>query len=1326
VIAAVERRPLAQEDSGTVDRENPWPGLAAFREEDRDFFHGRAAAVEELHRRVCRERLTVLYGLSGLGKSSLLGAGLFPRLRRNGFLPVLVRLDYSEGAAEPVDQVREALLREAAESGVEMPSWRSGDSLWEYLHRPALELWSSRNRLVTPVLVFDQFEEIFTLGRSRPDFAGPRRRFLDELGDLVEGRPPARVRERLESEPEEASEYDFHRHPYKVLLALREDFLADLEELRARMPSLAHNRMRLQRMTGEDALTVVLGAGGHLVEPDVAERIVRFVAAARTTDDRELSRLTVEPALLSVVCRELNLRRRQRGEERITSGLLEGDRDEILTDFYERGVAGLAREGRRFLEERLLTASGYRDSIAVEDALQADGLDREALDRLVAARLLRREERGGVPRVELTHDVLTGVVQASRDRRREREARESAEEARREAEERERVAAAKLRRSLVVIVVLTASLVLVVVAGIWAVAAEKNARQAQVNTSYEAASRLASSETGSKAKSLAFLASVLRLDPGHRPALHLAHDLLVRSSWALPVRVFPHDEGLAEADQSDDGRVVVTLTRSGAVRIWDTESGGQRGATLRHQARIVDASVSLDGRRLVTADTAGEAKLWNTADGTAYGETMRHERGILKVDFLRDGRWLVTISRDGTARIWDAETGLPVGAPMEHGDGLLWLSLGRRTDRILTGSTDGMVKVWEAATGSQAFAPPIRHDGAVVWDVDLSEDGDRILTITDQGPYLWDASTGERRSAFTGLPYWVSRGELSPDGRKVAFANPEGVGFLWDLDRDARYGSFQTHGADVTSLRFSRDGETLLSVSADDTAHLWDVRTSESIGEPLWHGGKVSSAAFVHGEPFTAVTASADGTARVWNLRSARGGEMSIQRDHGAAYSVLSPDGRYVVVRSSRGDGQVVRVYETVSGDPLGPAIPLPDRPDSIQLGPGGENVLVVVGGEVRLADATDGSVIGEPLTHDDGAIYTLRLSGGGDRVATLSRGGSVRIWEVESGRRIGQLPSGVSKVLAADLDSRGERLAIGYDDGTLGVVDVPSFEPSVRQPVKHDLPISQVRFLSDRHLLGSTPDGELWIDDLETGQRTSGRMSHDGWVLDAGLSQDESRVVTASFDGTVRVWSLADGSQVGETIKFGTWVAAARINADGTSVLTLDLGTGRVQHWSTETGKPLGLPSGAGVTDVRFLDDGSGWITAGWGKGGTIRWISPDVSGADPARLADLAEAISGFSVDSDGVVRPVLDAVARFRELRERAEREELPFVGWFLADPWERPLTPDGEVTVDEYIRRRLASVEAARSELPAADWADFAAGVRGDLALTFPGHPLLAEP
>src|SRR4051794_11617220 len=79
----------------TVNAENPWPGLLAFRETDQDYFQGRRMETEDLFRLVVRERLVVLFGLSGLGKSSLLQAGLFPRLRRENVFPVYLRLDFS-------------------------------------------------------------------------------------------------------------------------------------------------------------------------------------------------------------------------------------------------------------------------------------------------------------------------------------------------------------------------------------------------------------------------------------------------------------------------------------------------------------------------------------------------------------------------------------------------------------------------------------------------------------------------------------------------------------------------------------------------------------------------------------------------------------------------------------------------------------------------------------------------------------------------------------------------------------------------------------------------------------------------------------------------------------------------------------------------------------------------------------------------------------------------------------------------------------------------------------------------------------------------------
>src|SRR6516165_236775 len=105
------------ESTADVDAQNPWPGLVAFTESLRDYFHGRVDEAEDLLRRVNRKNLTVLFGQSGLGKSSLLQAGLFPRLRAEGYLPVPIRLDHSPAAPPLSEQVKAAVSRAIVDAG---------------------------------------------------------------------------------------------------------------------------------------------------------------------------------------------------------------------------------------------------------------------------------------------------------------------------------------------------------------------------------------------------------------------------------------------------------------------------------------------------------------------------------------------------------------------------------------------------------------------------------------------------------------------------------------------------------------------------------------------------------------------------------------------------------------------------------------------------------------------------------------------------------------------------------------------------------------------------------------------------------------------------------------------------------------------------------------------------------------------------------------------------------------------------------------------------------------------------------------------------------
>ena len=447
----------AQESQNLLELspDNPWPGLRSFDEGSKAFFFGRHAETDALLRLVRRETLTLFYGRSGLGKTSLLQAGLFPRLRESNLLPIAIRLNYEAKAAPLVSQVKQAVASALRAAGIDARAPAETESLWEYFHSSDVDFWDSQNRLITLVLAFDQFEERFTLGRQSAETDAEAEIFLTELSRLIEHRPPPLVKANFEAQLEAAGRYDFEKRSCKVIFSLREDFLAELENLRDRFPSILENALRLQGMSEAQALEVVLRPGFQLVSEQVASEIVRFVAG---TDSRSQSCLSVEPVLLSVVLSELNQRRRQNQQPTITSDLLSGSREEILDGFYEEALDGLPAQARLLVEDGLITSSGRRDTMAWEDALAEFEMDEQDVLTLIDRHLLRREDRSDGPRLELVHDRLAEIVCKCRDERREQErtAKELAELQARQAElEREKeIHRRKFRRLLVACVLL--------------------------------------------------------------------------------------------------------------------------------------------------------------------------------------------------------------------------------------------------------------------------------------------------------------------------------------------------------------------------------------------------------------------------------------------------------------------------------------------------------------------------------------------------------------------------------------------------------------------------------------------------------------------------------------------------------------------------------------------------------------------------------------------------------------------------------------------------------------------------------------------------------
>lgn len=1227
-------------DPGTVDADNPWPGLASFREADRELFFGRELETQELLRLVLRERLTVLFGLSGLGKTSLLRAGLFPLLRQENVLPVYVRLDFSEEREGTLaGQVRQAIVREAA--GIEAPSFPASETLWESLHRQGAELWSPRNRIVTPLLVFDQFEEVFTLGRRNAARAEETEAFLAELADLCEGSVPAEVRERLEADPSATREFSFTRHPYKILLSLREDFLPELESLRGRIRSIVQNRFRLRRMNGDNALRVVTQAGGRLVEPDAPDRIVRFVAGRESDSTVLLAELEIEPALLSVVCRELNNKRRAQGLPRITAGLVSGNRDEILSELYERSVNDLGPDVRSFVEERLLTKSGFRDTVALENAVELPGVTREALDKLTDRRLLRIEDRGGQQRLELTHDVLTGVIRKSRDLRREREAGEKAGAERREADR-------KLRRSRLVIALLALVLIGVVALAAWGLAAQRKAREALAGSDVGRALNLRESNP---AHALAHLARALRSEPESVPAQSLLTDLLLYSSWPRPVSELRLADA-ASVSLSEDGRLFAAVTESGRVRLWDTRTLQQVGE-IKQSAAVESLDISRDGRRILVL-SPGSAQLWDTRIGRSLRRFELGERS--RVLLSPDGRWLAWAPGDQTLTLTQVGTGLehkisfpyyPPELALHGGYENLGFSPNSRT---IFAHDNLQILLWDVDSGKSLPAPPA---GVITESVSFSPDSRRLL-ISGDTTTLWDAGApvsfgGEATQAW-----------LSPTGeRVVTYDRREAKLRIWRT-RELQAPQAEIPKRNLLRAELSRDGELLLTTSQEGV-ELWDSDTGRPIGRAFCD---CVDGRFLAGTR-QIVTADDSGILRVWSPEpfqtgtelpdrpmntgfDRHGGRLAIHDSERAVHIWdtdgvrpvgapipgverfrLSSDGRFLL--ATRGD--VLQLWETGSSRPVWRPVQLSPNP-WMTLSPE-KAILALAAGDstILLRSLADGRQVG--AIRQDQKIDQFTFSPGGDRLVTAFEKGDLRTWDSRTGKPLGRLMDHESLIFSFDFSSDGKLIATGTKKGLVRIWDLHSGTLLVG-PLRHRFGVGSVQFRHADRLLLTRAKNLLRLWDTRTGEPVGGIIRVTGEVEDAQLSPDGARIlVVVRQEPTLH---LLD-ARTGETL-----VRIPRPSSD-------------LRARFSPSGQLLWIASEERV-DVRAV---------------------PHFPKEDRELLARWAEAVSGWTLDAEGRLVEIQDQLARLEGLRR--ETAEAPpgqlgaasLIRWFLSDPKTRTPSP-----------------------------------------------------
>ena len=421
---------LAQDSAEPRHR---YPGPRPFRDDpvDQHLFYGRSEEVASLKNRVRATRMLLLFGKSGLGKTSLLQAGLFPALRNElGFLPVPVRFNRTNPPLEP-DEVAHLIIEDvraaAAAQGVDCEPGARG-SLWEFFK--TTDLWHG-DTLWVPVLVLDQFEEVFTL-----QSLSFRRALAAQIGELAGRGFPRAVRERRDAG--ERSPYSDAAPDLRLILSFREEYLASLEELVADVPALLEHRFRLTPLDSERARDAV-------ERPAAVEDGTVFRTRPFGYDEDTLKAMLaflsnkageVEPFQLQVLCGHVERRvaeRQARGEEQVEvdEALLGGEAamESVLDRFYVdalRRITGRRQRqrARRLCERGLLSPTGKRVSVEEGSLRREYKLDTSTLGALIETRLVRKDTRSGLEGFyyELSHDSLTRPVAQGLKRSKQRRA----------------------------------------------------------------------------------------------------------------------------------------------------------------------------------------------------------------------------------------------------------------------------------------------------------------------------------------------------------------------------------------------------------------------------------------------------------------------------------------------------------------------------------------------------------------------------------------------------------------------------------------------------------------------------------------------------------------------------------------------------------------------------------------------------------------------------------------------------------------------------------------------------------------------------------------